>query len=301
MRRALLVALALAACKSEPPAPAAPPPPAVVRQLSVLGVVDATPADRKPAPIADAALRAALEKALLAQGLVRGKDKAGWRVQVDARVVYGVALDDGIAATPVAGPARIVWDAEVRIRPPNESAALGDFLTGRSEAPFAGDAAALPGVLATVLAPSAEALAERVGALVDAYTTPVAGLTAQLEDPRPARRLAAASRLGMLRDATAVPALVARLPVERDRDVLLRIVGALTELGDPRAAEALIALADPKDRELLQAVVDALSAVGGARAGDFLDILGSHDAPDVREMVETARARIERREARDKP
>lgn len=122
-------------------------------------------------------------------------------------------------------------------------------------------------------------------------------LTQRLADADWVVRLAAVEQLAVLRDPSTVGALASHAKTEQNREVLLRLIGVLGELGDDRAAQALIGLANPRDREMLRGVLDALSVVGGERVTDFFDILASHDAPDVREMVEEARSRLARKAA----
>ena len=86
--------------------------------------------------------------------------------------------------------------------------------------------------------------------------------------------------------------LAARVAIEEDREVKLRLIGAIAELGDERAAQALISIADTRDREMLGAVLDALSSVGGERVQEFLGILSMHDSAQIRDMVESARRRL---------
>ena len=95
----------------------------------------------------------------------------------------------------------------------------------------------------------------------------------------------------MTRESTAVEAIASQLRIEKNRDVKHRMIGALSEIGDEKAAQALIHLADPRDRETLAAILDALTVVGGQRVDDFFDILSMHDASDVRELVSDARRR----------
>lgn len=287
-----------APAKGDAPTPTAPAAPAAVVQR--LRVQDLTPADRRPAPLDADQLAKALREQLAAAGLP-SVDKPGddvWRLAVTANVVYGIAVDDGIAATAQPGAAKARWEVELKARPPGMSEAMYSYVDSEASAPFAGDAGGLEAALrAQALAglkPVTQALSTRVRALAQ----PVPALITQLADPNPEVRLASASRLGMLRTPDAVQALAARIPEEKDREVLLRMVGALAEIGDDRAATALIGLANPRDRELLRAVVDALSVIGGERVNDFLDILATHDAADVREMVEQARGRLERRQPR---
>lgn len=232
--------------------------------------------------------RAALDRA--------GVPRDHWAVEIDARAVYGLVGEGGVAQTIAPGEAKAVWTVELALKSPDRAPTLYAFANGESDARFEGaDAAALVPVLEAQVAAAAAEAAKQVAAQVDTLGQPVEALIAALGADDPLVRRAAAERLGMLRAAIAVPTLAERVQVEPDRDAQLRMVGALAEIGDDRAAEALIALANPRDRELLRAVIDALGVLGGPRVRDFLDILAHHDDADVRLLVEQARMRLERR------
>lgn len=307
----LALAFTLAACADPAPDPARAAPAA---RVVAIEVTDATPPDRRPVIVGAARLHDTLRAALAAAGLaVDGDDlfglghaieeareraglgPGGWRVEVTARAIYGVSDGEGIAAAPVAGQAKAMWLVDLRLRPPDGSPALYAAAQASAEAAFAGaDAAALRPVIEARIDAAATDAARQVAAQVDTLGQPVERLIDSLRAAEPDIRRAAAGRLGMLRDATAVPALADQLRVERDREARLRMIGALAEIGDDRAAEVLIELANPRDRELLRAVVDALSVVGGPRVDDFLGVLATHDDADVRLLVEQARERLAR-------
>ncbi len=297
MRASSPLLLALLGCSSgSTPAPdatpAAPPPPSV--QLSRVGVRDTTPPDRRPAPIPAAELERSLADALGAAGLERGQDPKGWRVGLDARVTYGVTTGDGISATPVAGTAKAAWGIEVALKPPGELVAEYAYVEVSAEIPFDGAPGALPDVLRAQVVAAASKAARAVATRANLLNQPVANLLRALEDDDPELRRAAVGRLGALRAKEAVEPLAARMRVEKDRTTVLRMIGALQEIGDDAAANALISLAQPRDREMLRAIVDALSVIGGERVRDFFDVLDAHDSPEVRDMVARARARLKR-------
>jgi hypothetical protein len=303
MRVALLglcllpLAIACSGKEAGPPRAAAPdaakpaPPSAVVTRIRVK---DHTPADRRPAPVSAEELTAMVREALGGAGVAVAEQAApgAWRVSVELEVVYGVTDGGGIAAQAVPGTAKALWEAEIRMRPPESEEGFYAHVQGVDEAPFAGDAAALPGTIRERLKNGAASVAKAVRARGDAFARDVPALVDGLSDADPAVRIASAARLAMLKAPQAVPALTARIAKEPEREVVLRMVGALAEIGDDRATDALIHLADPKDRELLRGVVDALSTMGGQRVTDFLDILSTHDSPEIREMVEDARKRL---------
>lgn len=304
------LALGIAACAEPPPPPVDAGPAA---RITALRVADATPAEARPVPLEPARLAEVLAGALTGAGLAvdppdplgiwgawgEARERAGlprgyWAVEVEGRAVYGRVGAAGIAPEVGPGELKAVWTIELALRPPDGAPTLYAFAGGESAAPFEGaDAAALgPALAARVEAAAADA-ARQVQAQVETLGQDEAALIEAVGADDPLVRRAAAERLGMLRSPAAVPALSARVQVEEDRDAQLRMIGALAEIGDDRAAEALIALANPRDRELLRAVIDALSVVGGARVGDFFSILAHHDDADVRLLVEQARLRLE--------
>ncbi len=309
--RLLAVALAttLWACSEPPPPPTTEPETA---QIVRLRVADATPEQARPVTLHGPALAAALGEALVTAGLDvqrpgpagiwdawrTARDRAGlprghWTVEVDGRVVYGRVGEAGIAADIGPGDIKAVWTVELALRPPDRSPNMYAFAEGEHTAPFTGDAAAFTAALEAGVDAAAADAARQVAVQVETLGRDEAALIAALGHDDPLVRRAAAERLGMLRAPAAVPVLAEQVQKEPDRNAQLRMIGALAEIGDDRAAEALIALANPRDRELLRAVVDALSVVGGARVGDFFAILAHHDDADVRLLVEQARLRLE--------
>lgn len=142
---------------------------------------------------------------------------------------------------------------------------------------------------------------EAVGERLAVLTSPLPKVVESLRSPSVGERLAAIDRLTSDGARVAVPALRQALRAEQVAEVKLRLVGALGELGDPRAVEDLVAVADTRDIELLVAVLDALVVLGGERATEFLALLSTHDAPEIRALVEHARLRLERRVARPRP
>ena len=290
--------LLLLACssggESKPPEPARPAPPRVV--VTRVSVQDSTPEDRRPVQVPGDALKSALEAALAAEGLERGEaPEDAWRISVRARYGYGVTRGEGLLATPDKGRVKAVLTIDAQIRAPGVSEALHAYIETDDEADFDGDAAKLRAALDARVGAAASKAAKAVAARARLLGEDTPTLVTRLEDADPLVRRAAAGRLAMLKARAAVPALAARVKQEEDRETLLRMVGALTEIGDDQAAAALIELADPRDRELLRAVVDALSVVGGERVGDFFEVLGTHDSADIRLMVEQAKARLKRK------
>lgn len=298
------IALMLAACNDAPPDAARPTVEAPrARATVVLGrlrVVDETPAERRPWAATPEQLEAPLRAALTAAGVqTTAPTPTDWLLTAKARVVYGLAGPDGeLRAKPEPGTAAARWQVELALRVPGEPAPIESVFEGRGQAPFEGTADALAATLTRMLAEGLSGLTADVAGRLEVVTLPVAALTSMLEDASPDRRRLAVDRLATLRARTAVPALGARLRTESDPALRLRIVGALAELGDPRAVDALVAVADPKDREMLVAIVDTLALLGGPSAAAFLDVLADHDAPVVRALVAQARERMKSNERR---
>lgn len=290
--------LALIACsKDDPKSPAAPsteaPPPALV--VARLKVVDETPPEQRPVALPHANFEAPWKAALTAQGFSFGEPPANAVVvRLDARVVYGVTTGDGLLDKVGPGRAEVRWAVKVKLRPSGSAVDDYAFVEGHAGVDFKGDAAALKAALEAQVSAALQQPAIDIKARALLMTLAPEHLITRLKSPDASTRLAAVDRLGALRAPIAVPALVELSKTEEDRTVLLRVVGALSEIGDDEAAKALISLANPRDREMLRAVVNALSVVGGARVSDFLDILSVHDADDVREMVDAARDRLAR-------
>lgn len=293
----LAVGAALLAAGCTRDGPEAPPRPSAPARAEValgrVAVRDETPPDRRPHGVDGTSLEARLRRALLAGGVAdRPPTGSDWAATARARVVYGVGAGGELLATVGPGTAAARWQVEIQLRVPGEPAPVEFTFEGRDEAAFDGDAARLAPTLEARLDSALADLGPEVAARLEIVTRATAGLVAALGEAEPKRRRWAIDRLAAVRAAQSVPALCEQLAREADRETTLRLVGALAELGDERAAPALIARADTKDRELLQGVVDALATVGGAPVEPFFAVLASHDAPEIREMVARAQARL---------
>jgi len=107
----------------------------------------------------------------------------------------------------------------------------------------------------------------------------------------PDRRLRgfAIGELGERRSKEAVDPLCRRLLTEPEQDLVLRTVGALVAIGDPRAAGALIEVAHNQSPELTIQIAYALGALGGPVAEGYLVTLASgHPIDLVRAAAEQA-------------
>ena len=117
----------------------------------------------------------------------------------------------------------------------------------------------------------------------DRMAWPVLELVKALENtPDKRDRLFLVNRLGELRAAEAVDGLVKMLQVEQDNDVLLRLIGALAQIGEDKGVEAMIATTRLKDEIFVVQVVYAVGGIGGRMAEAFLVTLASgHPSPRV--------------------
>ncbi|MFN3201793.1 MAG: HEAT repeat domain-containing protein [Bradymonadia bacterium] len=262
--------------------------------LKSVRVVDGTPADRRPVSLPLPPLEGGLKGAFEAAGFDPGEHTAVsgpiWKVRAGAQVVYGFTSGEGLLTEAAPdSTAKVVWTLEVKFEETETYDNQFVVIEHTAEGP------AGPDPKATLEALSKKALGE-VSATLGGYkavlTLPRAEVEGRLDDPSPSIRMAAVDRLAALGEKDAVPALVKRVKVETDKTIKLRIVGAFEELRDPRAEDVLIDLADPRDREMLHVAVLALAVLKTPRANDFLEILASHDAPDVRALVAEARRQL---------
>jgi len=108
-------------------------------------------------------------------------------------------------------------------------------------------------------------------------------------------RDSAIRQLADRRNPAAVPSLIEKLK-DPDREVVMRAIGALEGIRDPRAVRPLIDLTDHQDPVFTAQVLYAIGAIGGADAEAFLFTLknGSQD-PDVRSAAAEAARELDRR------
>ena len=290
----------------------------VVKQLKV---DDQTPISFRPAAVPVQELRSLILGALSKHGVQTDRSnqsplwkrwkerakKAGkpidaflWTLELDLHALYGIQTKTGMARVPDVGTVKAMLRGDVALRPPGrvESFYLQvDQLKTRKYDPKSGP---LKPLYTEFLGAMAQSVAERIKIGIDVYEKPVSELITLVKSPNPSVRMAVVQRLSMTREKSAVDAIASQLKVETNRDMRHRMIGALAEIGDEKAAQALIHLANPRDRETLSAILDALTVVGGKRVEDFLDILSMHDASDIRDMVVDARRRWARRQSVNK-
>ena len=95
-------------------------------------------------------------------------------------------------------------------------------------------------------------------------------------------RRSAVLALGRIGDATATPALINAL---RDESLAIDAANALTEIGDPRAADGLLKLIGDEDASTRQAAVNALNSVMPPSMSERIIPLLHDPEPNVRESA----------------
>lgn|GEM_PF-2887278 len=232
----------------------------------------------QPSPVVATPLealgRARVPEAWLAPSEPEG---AAWRVGI------------GIGLTTVAGdPPTLLAEGELEVvSPDGRTVPAQPVSASRSVTP----PSSVDEARAALVGETIIAFEERVMQL----TAPVDEVLARLAGQDAEGRLLAVDRLSLERADIAVPALRQAIRTEASPAARVRMVGALGALGDPRAADDLIALADTRDAELFVAVIDALVQLGGPKAREFFALMSTHDSTEIRALVEDAAVRLERR------
>ena len=124
---------------------------------------------------------------------------------------------------------------------------------------------------------------------------PDAQVIQDLESGNPRLRDLAVRVLADRKNPIAVPALIARLK-DPDPDVADRAVGALAQIGDPRAVGPIIELSRRREGPFVAQMVRIVGDIGGAEAEAYLEtMLAGHPDPAVassaREALRDARRR----------
>jgi len=120
-------------------------------------------------------------------------------------------------------------------------------------------------------------------------------LIAALADDDPRIRDFVTVRLGDRKSKAAVPALCDRLVSEPRPELVLRAVGALVSIKDPRAVEPIIALGKRREDEFVLQTLYAVGAIGGRVAEAYLVTVASgHPNEAVRRGAEQALAEMQR-------
>lgn len=144
------------------------------------------------------------------------------------------------------------------------------------------------------------ALAEAVGQLLlqlDAMGKTDVQLIADLASVDGGVRDCAVNQLAERRNRAAVPALIDMLK-SGDRPTVMKALGWLEAMRDPRAVKPLIDLTEKQDPEFIKQVVYVIGSIGGTDAEAFLFTMenGSQDA-QVRAAAAEAAAELRQRRA----
>ena len=143
--------------------------------------------------------------------------------------------------------------------------------------------------------PTTEALA-RVASLEDRRVEDPAPWQPWLDADEPALRRLAARGMGRVRSPRLVDALLERLQREGDREVADEVLFALGQIGDPRAAAALLGFEERATGELRARALEALGKIGTERSALLIDRLAD-PAPAVRRAALAALVRLHGRRA----
>jgi hypothetical protein len=120
-------------------------------------------------------------------------------------------------------------------------------------------------------------------------------LITALTDDDPRIRDFVTVRLGDRKSRAAVPALCDRLVKEPRPELVLRAVGALVAIKDPRAVEPIIDLGKRREAEFVLQTVFAIGAIGGRVAEAYLVTIASgHPSEAVRRGAEQALTEMQR-------
>lgn len=94
---------------------------------------------------------------------------------------------------------------------------------------------------------------------------------------------------GMRRQKALVEPLTQRLQTETEGDLVLRIVGALVQIGDERAVGPLVELTKKRHPVFVNQIVFAVASIGGAEAEAYLDTMAQgHPSEHVRQAAKEA-------------
>ncbi len=120
-------------------------------------------------------------------------------------------------------------------------------------------------------------------------------LIAALGDADPRIRDFATIRLGDRKSRDAVLPLCERLQKEPRPELVLRAIGALVSIGDPRAVGPIIELSKSREPDFVLQIVYAVGAIGGRTAEAYLVTLASgHPVEAVRRGAEEALAEMKK-------
>ncbi|MBV71517.1 MAG: hypothetical protein CMH52_09205 [Myxococcales bacterium] len=259
-------------------------------------VIDGTPSATQPVTLDLARFKKEQIGRFVSRGIEFSPKAAStrWTLTSRTHVVYGQIGPEGLSDKAKSGPAVLVLKTELSLRPPGAETAMHQFWEKRFESNAKTGAAELKTVLTGLLAEGGAAQVDWMDVRLRLLIKNESDLIGVLKNPDPGHRLAAIERLAMLRSKRAVGPMLDALRVEKNLAVKQRMIGAFAEMGDERAARALINMADTRNLDSLRSILNTLSVIGGERVLEFFDLLSMHDAAAIRDMVSTARARLER-------
>ena len=122
-------------------------------------------------------------------------------------------------------------------------------------------------------------------------------LIEKLSSPEEKLRARAVSMAGERKLKTAVPRLTKMLADEKEsEDIVLSVIGALVQIGDPSAAGALIDAGRNRSPLYLTQIIFALAQLGGREAQAYLFTVASgHPDPQIKASAKQALEELERR------
>ncbi|HEY3355480.1 MAG TPA: HEAT repeat domain-containing protein [Polyangia bacterium] len=284
----LCVLLAEAGC-----APRRAQPPG--RPLLVeLHIVDRTPAGDRPATadlvaIRAEALRLQREAGVFtpALGQVPAPGQEAWRLRLEVGLGEGHRDGKGLARAAVV----IRMD---QIGGPADAPRLDT--QGGAEQPYARESPDVNGVYTSLVTRTMGDLMKGLLTRARLRHADLPSLISALGHDEPEVRLGAVAAAAERRDRGSVPALLERLadPVDIIRD---RALGALVEIGDPRAVKALTKQTKFQDLEGMHKIIDAVASLGGDEARSYLEfVVSGHEDPEVRDQAREALERLRRKE-----
>jgi hypothetical protein len=282
---ALLAALAVASSSCKPPSE-----PLEVRKI----LIDVAPGADGPGGVLEReTVRAVIE------GLIAGDERFRKSEDRDAAVLR-VRLESTALLPPDQGggaSGTLSLSVEVTGGVPGEPLKRYEY-RGHSMASLAAERSDGRGIDFTTLVQRAfEDAASQVLAARAAQKEESAALLAWLDDPnaKPEQRYQAVRILGARKETSAVPSLIALLEGS-DKELSQAALGALTLIGDARAAAAVIAYAEGKPSLVRKQAIEAIRVMGSPLGRAWLFTLSTgHPDTDVRVAAERALAELEQR------
>ncbi len=223
-------------------------------------------------------LRSAVRKRLQADSTVRLESDSRDATHL-LHVRVGVTVGDDGQVDAHTSP------VQVQLRPLHDGATYDAFARGKGDDVLAGAVAGF------------EDAWQVVGRERRLDTADDQALVKALTDTDRRIRDFAIVRLGERRATAAVKPLCDLLEKEEQPELVLRAIGSLVAIGDPRAVEPLIELSRRKDPEFVLQIIFAVGAIGGRTAEGYLVTMASgHPVEAVRKGAEQALKEMQRSE-----